>query len=829
MLNALNLSMSIGNDFRFAFRQHRKNLGFTLVVLATLGLCIGANSAIFSVLDGVLFRPAPYPEPDRLAMVVTAAGPMTSEENINHRQTGALFEAVRAGTPGLDSAAYSGNRPVSFAAGDRPEYVHLQRVSAGFFRVLGVQPQFGREFLRLEDIPGGPAVAVLSHSFWRRVFHSNPQAIGATVRLQGVPYTVVGIMPASFRSTAPADIWTPLRPTRGGEGIGTNYSVVARLRPGVSWPEVTGQLKALSRGLQMMPNFPSGYRGEFEERIVPLQQELTGGVRTQLMAAWVAVLLVLAIGCVNIAGLLLSRSGSRQREIATRMAMGASRGSIVRQLLVESLLLSLGGCAVGVAVGSFALSGLKSLGAESFQASFETWRPIEMDGRVMLAMLALACFTSLLFGLAPALQTSRVDLRSVLVEGGRGIASAGPRWSRNALVVGEVALSLVLLVGAGLLVKTLNYLYGLNPGFDTHNLIAAQASLAADSSQPGRYGKRSEIERLFNDSLQQIRAIKGVESAAVALTLPYERPLNAGFHAPDTGDPDGHGVEMVYATPGYFETMRIPVYAGRSIRDIDRSGSRGVVLVSQSFAARYYRGRNALGHSLTIDKEPREIIGVVGDVQQHGGLDDLSPLSVEPTVYLPVAQISEDFLRLIHTWNAPKWVIRRSGSAGSVERQVQSAVSAVDPSLAISQFQTVGDLEGVYTTDQRYLAALFSALAGLAVLLAAIGLYGLISHSISQRTHELGLRIALGASAQQTIQEVVKPGLVLSAIGIIAGIVLSRLAVRFLDSLLYGVRSTDMLTFAATAALLMLVAAAASAAPALRILRLDPAKTLRNE
>src|SRR5579872_4850362 len=241
--------MSIGKDFQFAFRQHRKNLGFTFIVLATLGLCIGANSAIFSVLDGVLFRPAPYPEPDRLAMVVTAAGPMTSEENLNHRQTGALFEAVRAGTPGLDSAAYSGNRPVSFASGDRPEYVHLQRVSSGFFRVLGVQPQFGREFLRLEDIPGGPSVAVLSHSFWRRVFHSNPQAIGATVRLQGVPYTVVGIMPASFRSTAPADLWTPLRPSRSGEGIGTNYSVVARLRPGASWPEVTGQLKALSRGL----------------------------------------------------------------------------------------------------------------------------------------------------------------------------------------------------------------------------------------------------------------------------------------------------------------------------------------------------------------------------------------------------------------------------------------------------------------------------------------------------------------------------------------------------------------------------------------------------
>lgn len=818
--------MSLRKDLRFGFRQHRKSLGFTLVVLTTLGLCIGANSAIFSVLDSVLFRSAPYPQPDRLAMVVTAHREHGIED-INYSQTGALFEAVRAGTPGLDSAVYTSAKPANFTAGDHPEYIQQQRVSAGFFRVLGVAPFLGREFARFEDIPGGPTVAVLSYHFWRRVFHGSPAAVGQAIRLQGVPYTVIGVMPADFRSTSPADVWTPLRPSRSGEGSGSNYEMVARLRPDVSWPEVSGQLKALSRGLMLLPGFPREY-SDFEERVIPLQEGLTGGVRSQLLVTWVAVLVVLAIGCVNIAGLLLSRSAVRQREIATRMALGASRGAIVRQLLAESLLLAVGGCVVGLGVGAFALAGLKHLGAGNFQASFEMWRPVELNLRVALAMFGLAAFTSLVFGLMPALHTSRVDLRSALVEGGRSIASGGPKWARHALVVGEVALSLVLLVSAGLLVKTLSYLYGLSPGFDTRNVIAAEASLTTDVSN-GRYSRREKVERLFREGLARIRETPGVRSASVALTLPYERPLNTGFRVLDGGDGESHGTEAVYAMPGYFETMRIPLHEGRTLRDSDTGESAPVVVVSQKFATRYFRGENALGHHLRIDGTSRAIVGIVGDVQQHSGLGDFGPLSADPTVYLPVTQVSDRFLTLVHTWFAPKWVIRFNGRAAPVERQVESAIAAVDPALAVSPFQTMDDLEGRYTTDQRYLAALFSALAGLAVILAAIGLYGLISQSISQRAHELGLRLALGATAQQTMQDVIKPGLVLAGMGIVAGFALSLIAVRFLSSLLFGVQSTDPLTFLATAAILLLVTVAASAAPALRILRLDPAQTLRNE
>ncbi len=819
--------MSLLKELRFGFRQHRKNLGFTLVVLVTLGLCIGANAAIFTVLDAVLFRPAPYPEPDRIFTVATATR-QNGQENVNLRQTGALFEVLRQGAPGLDVAAYSGDRAANFSAGDRPEYVRQQRVSSGFFHVLGIAPQYGREFLRTEDVPGGDTVAVLSHSFWRRVFHGNPAAVGSAIRLQGVPYTVVGIMPRDFRSTVPADVWTPLRPSRTGEGIGTNYSVVARLRPDVSWPEATGQLKALSRNLFLLPGFGRDY-SDIEQRLIPFQEAATKQVRRQLWIAWCAVLVVLLIGCVNIAGLLLARSGARYREIATRMALGASRASIVRQLLVESLLLAIGGCVVGLGVGAFALAGLKTLGAESFQSNFEFWRPIQLDARVMLAMLGLATVTSFLFGLVPAFHTARLDIRTALVESGRGIASSGPRWSRNALVVGEVALSLVLLVGAGLLVKTLNYFDSLSPGFDPRHVIAGQATLASDA-QSGRYRTREDVERLFTDSLKRVREIRGVQSAAVALTLPYEQPLNYGFRLPDAADRNGHASEMVYVTPAYFETMRIPKLAGRGFRSSDTPESARVVVVSQSFAAKYFRGESAIGHHVAIDGIPREIVGIVGDVQQHSALIDLGPLAVDPTIYLPVSQTSDMFLRLVHTWFPPKWVIRTSGApSAAIERQLQNAVAAVDPGLAISKFQTMSDLEGVYTTDQRYLAALLSGLAGLAVLLAAVGLYGLISHSIAQRTHELGVRLALGATAEQTIKDVVAPGLKLAGVGIALGFVLSRLAVRFLESMLYGVRPNDAATFLITAAILLVVAFLASAAPALRILRLDPAQTLRNE
>jgi predicted permease len=346
--------------------------------------------------------------------------------------------------------------------------------------------------------------------------------------------------------------------------------------------------------------------------------------------------------------------------------------------------------------------------------------------------------------------------------------------------------------------------------------------------QDARYKTSAAVNRLYTGSLERIRRIPGVQSAAVALTLPYERPLNDGFRILDGDDPEEHGTEAVYVTPGYFETMRIPVLRGRAFLDSDTAASPGVVVASESFAAKYFHGKEAVGRHLSGG--PTEIVGVVGDVQQHSGLhSDHGPISMEPTLYYPVSQTSDGFLQVVHTWLSPKWVVRASGPTGSLAAQIQRAVASVDSQLPIASFQTIEDLQEHVTSGQRYRAALFSIFAGLALLLAAVGIYGLISQSITQRTHELGVRLALGASARQTIASVMKPGILLALLGAGAGYLLSRAAVRFLEHLLWGVRPADPVAFAAAVAILLLVAALASLAPALRILRLDPAQTLRNE
>jgi len=811
--------MMLWKDLRVASRQFRKSPGFTLTVLATLGLCIGVNTAIYSVLDAVLLRSAPYPEADRLALLTTVYW-NNGVEYSNRGQTGTMYETVRDGISTLDIAASTGGASgVNFSAPGHLEYIQQQRVAAGFFGVMGVAPQFGREFSRAEDVKGGPAITVLSYDFWQRVFNRDAGILGKGINLRGEPYTVVGIMPKGFHTNADVDVWTPLRPSRTGEGGGSNYTVMARLKPGVTWATANEQLKALSQGIVSGSNLSRDTH--FEERIVPIQSGLAGGMRSQLLIAGAAVLAVLLIGCVNIAGLLLARSATRGREIATRMALGGARTAIVRQLLVESLLLALGGCAVGIGIGALTIGWLKELGAKDF----ELWHPITIDARVMLAMLAIAVLTSLVFGLMPALSVSRIDIRSVLSEGGRGVAGGRRRWTRQALVACEVALTLVLLVGAGLLVRTLSYLNSLDPGFDTHNVIAGQASL-----QDARYKTNAAVNRLYDQTVARIRAIPGVQNAAVALTLPYQRPLNTGFKTIDGSDQQRHGVEAVYSTSGYFETMRIPVLRGRTYRESDSADAAAVVVVSQSFAARYFRGMDALGRHLDLGGgQIAEVVGVVGDVRQHSGLGAPGALSIEPTMYLPASQFSGDGFQMVHTWFPPKWVVRATGPVGALKAQIQSAVAAVDPQLPIARFRTIGELQALITKGERFNAALFSILAGLALVLAAIGLYGLISQSIAQRTHEFGIRLALGSSAQQAMWNAVRPGFLLAIAGIVAGAMLSRLAVGFLEHLLFGVKSTDATTFVLTAVMLLVVTVLASVVPALRILGLDPARTLRNE
>jgi predicted permease len=804
------------SDVKYALRQLIRRRWFTLVVMLTLGLCIGANTAIYSVVDAVLLRPVPYPNPSDLGLIETV-WTQSGQHGIEDSQTGAMFESIRSGVQGVQVAAYGGTNGINFSTQGHAEYVEQQRVSSGFFKVLGIAPAFGREFTQAEDRTGGPEATILGYSFWQRVFHGDPDILGRSISLGGQPYTVVGIMPRNFRTETPVDLWTPLRPSSSGEGQGANYGVIARLRPGVSWSEANAQLTALSNALRPS-NVKPGYT--FTERLVPFQSGATLHVRTELLLTFVAVLLVLIIGCVNIAGLFFARFAERRHELATRLALGASRYAVARELLIEGLLLASAGGITGIGIGYCFLNRLRSFGARQF----EFWHPIVLDGRVLGAMLILSLLTSVMFALLPAIDASRLDIRSILVEGGRSVVGSLRRNVRTALVTAEVGLTIVLLVSAGLIIRTLSYVDSLKPGFDAYHLLTAQTSLA-----DVRYATRDSVNRLFTEGLQRLRQIPGVKAAGVALTLPFERPLNFSFRIPDSADSEQHLAEMVYVTPGYLQTLRIPVIAGRDITDSDTATSLPVVVVSKSFARRYFPGTDAIGKDLRIDDVNREIVGIVGDVQQHSGLGNYGPLSINPTIYIPVSQTSDKFLQLVHTWFAPSWVVRTQASSADIAPRIQQAIAAVDPQLPVANFRSISDLQRQVTQDQRFHAMLFSIMGGLAVLLACLGLYGLISQSVTQRTREMGIRIALGASTTKIMMAAMKPALTCILAGILLGIALCAMSSQLIKHLIWGVTPFDPLTLIVAIAALGVISLAASAMPAFRVLRIDPAATLREE
>ncbi len=806
-------------DIRYAARQLRKSPGFAAAVLCTLALCIGANTAIYSVVDAVLLRPLPYPAPERLALMVfdqqTAKGSYTSDS-----QDGPTWEAVRDHADLLDVALGGGSQGVNLSKDGRGEYIMQSRVSAGFFHVMGVPPMIGREFTRSEDVPGGAAVVVLAYPMWQRLFAGDPNAIGKTILLRGEPYTVIGVMPEGFRTQTPADLYTPRRPSNSGEGQGTNYTVIARLKPGVTWAAAESQLNVVA-GPAMMRNKAKDTL--MHARLVPLQQGLTSDLQTGLYGAWTAVGVVLLIGCVNIAGLLLARSSGRAREVATRMAVGANRAAIIRQLLAESLLLALGGGALGVLTGYAGIQALEGLGA----AGFDYWHPVTLNWRVMLAMLGVSLLASLLFGLAPAFAASRVDLRSMLAEGARGAAGGSRHWSRRALIVAEVALSLMLLIDAGLLVRTLQRLEGLTPGFDPHNVISASLSL-----QDARYSTSAAVNRLYDESLRRIRESPDVEAAGVGLTLPYQRPLNMGFRIADGVNASDKGFPMddIYVTPGYLEALRIPVVEGRAITDADRADTEPVVVINEAFARRFLKDQDPVGSHLREGGVTRRIVGVVGDTQQHSGVGSYGLMSATPTTYHPAAQESDKFFQLIHTWFAPQWVVRTRATPGApLQHAIEAAVGAIDPQLPFAKFQSLEEVQYTAFQSQRYQAAVFSTVAMLAMFLAAIGLYGLISHSVAERTREMGIRMALGSTTARAMWTVVRPALWLTLAGVAAGAILARWSTTVVKDLLFGVKEGDPRTFLMVSAALVVVACVASAIPARRLLRLDPAITLRSE
>lgn len=815
-------------DAGYALRVLRRTPLFTTAAVLTLGVAIGVNTAVFSIVDAVLLQPLPYPDAHRLALVsrvVTADGVPYAGTSVDGR----TWEAVRDGAASVRSAVYSTwttgvnlNAPGSSAPG-HARHVQQQRVGSGFFETLGARPAIGRDFSSEEDTVGGSAATILSAELWRSFFKADPAIVGRTVMLKGAPYTVVGVMPDGFRTGSSAALWTPLRPSTTGEGAGENYQVLLRLRADADWSQTTAELTRIGADLNRA-HPPEIENAVVSFSFVPLRDGMTAGLRQPLLLLWGAVGVVLIVACVNLAGLLLARGSQRSREIATRMALGSGRAGVIRQLLVESVVLALTGGALGLALGTFALDLLTWLARDAY----EIWQPVALDGRGIAAALVLSVLASVVFGLFPALQASRLDVQTGLMHGSaRGVAGSANRWPRRLIIVSQVALGVILLISAGLLLRTFTHLRGLDPGFDPDNLVTASVSLEDD-----RYRTSERVTQLFERTLARLDRSPGIQSSAVALELPYTRLLNLGFRhldGPQAAAGRTATTSATYVSPAFFDAMRIPVRAGRTFTESDRQKAPPVVIVSDAFVRMYFEGESPLGRRISVAGAEREIVGQVGDVQVRPGWGNNGPIAAMPLAYVPVTQVTDGFLRLVHGWFSPTFIVRSATGTADAAAAMRRALDDVDPLLPFASVRPMSRVRDASLATPRFLMALLVGLAGVAVALAAIGIHGLIATSVAERTREMGIRLALGATMGHAVRSVAVPGLLLAGAGVAAGLIASMGIVNTLRAFVWGVSPTDPLTFAAVAALFLTVAAIASLLPALRILRLDPAATLRQD
>ena len=813
---------TIWRDARYAVRVLLRTPAFTFTAVTTLALVIGATTAVFSLADALLWRPLPYPQPGRLA-VITRVETRNGVVSVEPSTDGAMWAAVRDHVPSLDAAVIGSGGGVNLVLNGSPVYASHSRVSEGFSRVLGVSPARGRWFSADEDRSGGPAVAVLSHAAWVRYFAGADDIVGRAILLRGEPHQIVGVMPAGFAGiTGPdVDLWMPLRPSATGEGGGVNYQTIARLKPGVSWAQAKGELLAVRADAFRILGQPKNVTRNLG--LQPMQEALAGQVSEPIVLLSWSVLAVLLIACVNLAALMLARGGSRSREIATRMALGGGRAAVVRQLMVEAVVIAGAGGLVGLAVAYFGLESLQTLGGDRF----EEWTRASIDARVLAIGFGLSALTSVAFGLAPAIQASRLDMSRALAEGGsRSVAGRSATWPRRILVVVEVALGVVLLVATGLLVRTFVNLRSLDPGFDPAGLVTASVSL-----RDARYSDGASINRLFDDSLRRLAATPGIESAAVSLELPYERLLNSGFRYTDDAAADSRTTNVSYVTAAFLETLKLPLKSGRDFGDEDRAGSQAVALVNETFQRVYSKDRPAIGRRIRIGGVEREIVGVTGDVKARpsfGGPDiESGPLVSLPLVLIPASQTTDAYFRLVHTWFVPVWTVR-ARDAGAATLALTRAINEADPQLPISSVRGMDEVMLSAMTEQRLLMTLVGVLAGAAILLAAIGVHGVIAHSVADRRREFGIRIALGATAARAVRSVSLAGIGLATAGAIAGGLLSIPATSLVRSFLWRVEVNDPWTYAGVAILLLVVATIASVLPALKLLRLNPAETLRN-
>jgi putative ABC transport system permease protein len=806
-VRGIRLLEELWQDLRYGARMLLKNLGFTLIAVLTLALGIGANTAIFSVVNAVLLSSLPYAEAERLVQLAER-----SREGARFNVAYPNFEDWRVRAQSFEGMASIRDQSFNLTGVDRPTQLLGRTVNWNFFSLLGIQPQLGRSFRAADDHYGAERTAILSHAMWQDRYGGDLSVIGKAVLLNGDPYTVIGVLPPGFEYFRKDDVYVPiglfLKPNTGLTDRGSRLRLyaVARLKPGVTLAQANSEMAALAT--QLAQEYPAANQGKsaLAER---LQDVMSENVRQSLWVLLGAVGFILLIACVNAANLLLVRAAERQKEIAVRMALGARPSRIVKQLLSESLLIAFSGGAVGLLLGQWMLNGLLALAPPNIPQLGR----VELNHSVLLFTLGITALTSLLCGLLPALHTTRLDLQSVLKESGRSTAGLARERTRQALLIAEISLALVLLVGAGLLVRSMNNLLHVDLGFDADNLLTMALRLPA-----GNYDNQRQLV-FYDECLARVSAVPGVRSAALTMSLPIDgSQWDTGFQVDGKpAPPPGQQLIAAYTpvSANYFETLGIRLVRGRVFTAADTTDSVPVTVINESLARRIWPGEDPLGKRLKQGETLREVVGVVTDLKLNG-VENATPMQF----YAPLAQEPNGILGL---------AVRTTGNPLAAAASIEQAIHTVDKDLPVFRMRTMEQLLWNALAQRRLTLALLLSLAALALLLASVGIYGVISYAVRQRTNELGIRMALGAQRRDVLKLILTQGLKLALLGVGIGLLAALVLSRWMEALLFEVRPTDPLTFAVIAAVLVLVALFACWIPAWRAAKVDPLVALRNE